>query len=147
MYSVANRRRASDLFSANRLVLEQLSRVDLGTLIRSERQRRGWTLRTLAKALGVSHGAVAQWESGTTTPGFARLIDICNVFGLSVETFLGPGSPYAGQIVQDAEELALLTAYRQLSRDERDVVLRMLVRAARPGPLDGQDPQEARQHD
>jgi transcriptional regulator with XRE-family HTH domain len=128
-------------------VLEQLSSVDLGTLIRSERQRRGWTLRTLAKALNVSHGAVAQWESGTSTPGFARLVDICSVFGLSLETFLGPGSPYAGQIVQDAEELALLTAYRQLSRDERDVVLRMLVRAARPGPLEGQDPQEARKHD
>ena len=135
------------MFSANRRGLEKLSAVDLGTLIRSERQRRGWTLRTLAKALNVSHGAVAQWESGATVPGFARLVDLCAVFGLSIDTFLGPGSPYGGQLVQDAEEMALLTAYRQLSRDERDVVLRMLVRAARPGPLEGQDPQEARKHD
>src|SRR4051812_38311117 len=103
--------------------------MEIGELIRVERNKRGWSQRALAKALGISGGAVAQWELGTSRPTLARVIDICSVFGISATSFLAPGSPYAGQIVEDADELALLTLWRRLAADERRFMLKLLRRS------------------
>lgn len=100
--------------------------MDLSDLIRSERTKKGWSQRVLAKSLGLSAGAIAQWELGSTKPTPANLIDLCNLFGLSAASFFAPGAPYHGHIVQDPEELALVTHWRRLPPPERALFLRML---------------------
>ena len=37
--------------------------------LRAERRRRGMTVRDAARAMGVAHGSVSNWENGATTPG------------------------------------------------------------------------------
>ena len=39
-----------------------------GELIRQARKRKNWTQGDLAKALGITHVNVAQWENGTRNP-------------------------------------------------------------------------------
>jgi transcriptional regulator with XRE-family HTH domain len=107
--------------------------MELGDMIRSERTRKGWSQREFAKMLGVSPGAVAQWELGDTRPTLERMIDVCGVFGIAASSFLGPGSPYRGQIIEDADEISLLAAWRKLSGDRRLFLLEML-RTQRPAP-------------
>lgn len=144
MLSITEHDPASGLLSANKLTRRETKRMEISDLIRSERTKKGWTQRAFAKALNVSPGAVAQWELGATRPTLARLIDICAVFGISVQTFLAPGSPYAGQIVEDPDELALLTLWRRLGLPERQFVLRML-RNAGLGVGDGENPEPSRE--
>jgi DNA-binding transcriptional regulator LsrR (DeoR family)/transcriptional regulator with XRE-family HTH domain len=45
--------------------------------------------REVAKALKVSPGAYASWESGRTTPHLTKLPDIADYFGVSVDHLLG----------------------------------------------------------
>ncbi|WP_161993644.1 helix-turn-helix domain-containing protein [Muricoccus nepalensis] len=119
--------------------------MELSDLIRSERTKKGWTQRALAKALGLSAGAIAQWELGSTKPSPANLIDLCNLFGLSAASFFAPGAAYHGHIVQDPEEMTLVTHWRRLRPPERDLFLRMLKGAGTA--VDGHDdgPKPARE--
>jgi len=100
--------------------------MELSDLIRTERNKKSWTQRVLAKSVGVSPSAVAQWELGSTRPTPANLIDLCNLFGISAQSFFAPGAPYHGHVVQDPEEFALLADWRRLSPPERTLFRRML---------------------
>ena len=46
-----------------------------------------------AAELGVSPGAVAQWERGYNLPGTDNLLALANLFGCSVDTVLGREPP------------------------------------------------------
>jgi transcriptional regulator with XRE-family HTH domain len=115
-----------------------ISIMEISDLIRTERIARGWSQRALASALRVSPGAVAQWELGRTRPKLARMMDICTLFGLPAQSLFSKGSPYLGELIQDARELELVAMWRRLSTTEQGVALRML-RAAFPA-ADGEAP-------
>ncbi|MBP0492112.1 helix-turn-helix domain-containing protein [Pararoseomonas indoligenes] len=119
--------------------------MELSDFVRTERTKKGWTQRLLAKTLGVSPSAVAQWELGSTKPSPANLIDLCNVFGISAQSFFAPGAPYHGHVVQDPEELALLTDYRRLTPPERTLFRRMLKNAGPVSERDVNEPEPARE--
>lgn len=57
--------------------------------IRELREARGMSQRQLANEVGVSPGAVAQWELGATTPTTANLVALANVLGCSMDTLFG----------------------------------------------------------
>jgi transcriptional regulator with XRE-family HTH domain len=107
--------------------------VDIGKFIREERLKRGWTQLSLAKAVGVTKSAVAQWELGQSRPSPQSLIDVCAVFGISAHSFFAPGSPYHGHMVEDPQETELLGVWRAIPRNLRSFaldVLRLLHRHA-----------------
>ena len=84
-------------------------------------------MRDLGRFLDVSHGAVAQWESGATKPTIVNLLDMFMLFGISASELKSAGSPFAGQLVDDAEELALLGVWRRLEPQDRAIMLRLLT--------------------
>lgn len=100
--------------------------IDIGGMIRNERSRLGWSQRAFAKMLAVSPGAVAQWELGNTRPTLQRLIEVCGLFGVPATSFVGPGLPYSGEIIDNPDEIKLLAMWRRLSDDRRLFVLEML---------------------
>lgn len=53
--------------------------------VRDLRRQRGWTQRELAQRLGVSSGAVANWEVGTRTPNLRTAKKLAELFGVSVD--------------------------------------------------------------
>lgn len=52
--------------------------------IRALRWQKQMTLSELAKKLGVSYVAVQKWETGENTPRAARLPQIAEIFGVTI---------------------------------------------------------------
>lgn len=145
MLSITEHSAATALLSAsNRLhrdakrMTGDAKRPHIGDVIRTERRKLGLSQRALARELRLSPGAVGQWENGSTKPSLANFIDACNLFGISVRGFIGPGAPYQGQLIEDPDELALLELWRDLPPADRPVVLRML-RNSRPAVVGERD--------
>jgi transcriptional regulator with XRE-family HTH domain len=57
--------------------------------IREARQMKGITQEQLAKMLGITQGAVAQWENGLTHPSFEMLPKVAEALGLTVDELIG----------------------------------------------------------
>ncbi len=65
--------------------------IKLAKHIRAERRARGMTQEQLAEALGVTIGAVYKWESGQSVPELRLLIELAELFEVSVDALLGYG--------------------------------------------------------
>lgn len=57
--------------------------------IKEARQLKGITQEQLAKMLGITQGAVAQWENGLTHPSFEMLPKVAEALGLTVDELIG----------------------------------------------------------
>jgi transcriptional regulator with XRE-family HTH domain len=68
--------------------------MDVGQRIAAWRGARGLTQQQLAKAVGVTHAAVYQWEtakaSSKTRPSLEKLEKVVQVFKVTMERFYGP---------------------------------------------------------
>lgn len=53
--------------------------------IKNAREAKGMTQEQLAKLLGVTQGAVAQWENGLTHPTFDKLVTLAEALSLTVD--------------------------------------------------------------
>lgn len=53
--------------------------------IRDAREAKGMTQEQFAKLVGVTQGAVAQWENGLTHPSFDKLMRIADVLGVPLD--------------------------------------------------------------
>jgi class 3 adenylate cyclase len=62
---------------------------DLGTRIRSRREKRGLTQQAIAHALQVSPQAVSKWERGENAPDITVLPDLARLLGVTVDWLLG----------------------------------------------------------
>lgn len=62
---------------------------NLGNKIRSIRELKNFTQEYLAKKLGISTRAYSKIESGETQVTVNRLLEISNIFGVSVQEILG----------------------------------------------------------
>lgn len=60
--------------------------MNLGELIAVARECKGWTLRDLEKASGVSNPLISQIETGKVRdPGFTTVVRLMDALGLSLE--------------------------------------------------------------
>ncbi len=57
--------------------------------IRTMRKRRDMMQEQLAEALGVSIGAVSKWERGAAVPELSYIVEMADLFEVSVDTLLG----------------------------------------------------------
>ena len=53
------------------------------------RKANSMTQEQLAEALGISFAAVSKWERGVTTPELRLIIEMADLFGVSVDALLG----------------------------------------------------------
>jgi len=127
--------------------------VGLGTGLRAMRARRGMTQAELARAAGMTQGAVAKWESGESIPSASTIHALGFALGATAEETIalgrlqGEGTPPGGwtdpetalrriaedlRVPRDLEEVVLCgveaEAWRWAARDSRwDVVLVSLL--------------------
>ena len=108
------------------------SAAELGTRIRSARLAQGLTQDQLARAVGVTRSAVAQWETGRAGQVGSNLARIARVLGTSA-AYLLSGEQEAGAppLPLRGDEMALLRAYRDCLPDDRALLVRTAVRLAR----------------
>ena len=53
------------------------------------RKKKGITQEEFAELMGVTQGAVSQWENGTVTPSSKKLPKIAEALGCSIEELFG----------------------------------------------------------
>lgn len=62
--------------------------MELGNNIRNLRKQRGMTQEQLAQAMGVTVGAVYKWESEKCVPDIMIIMELADLFGVSVDVLL-----------------------------------------------------------
>lgn len=98
--------------------------------IREARRALGLTQDELARRVGVSRSAIAQWETDRTGQVRANLARVAAVLGVSI-SYLMTGESEAGLMnVETADERALLSLYRQIREPGRSELLRNARRMA-----------------
>lgn len=117
------------LLSAGRPQTVHPAPVSIGDRIRAARKRVGMTQRVLAEHLGVDKSAVAQWENEITGIKTANLIETARILGIRPSELLGGSTRDDQLVLDDPEEIAVVTILRGLPRDVRDPYV-ALLRAA-----------------
>jgi transcriptional regulator with XRE-family HTH domain len=103
-----------------------------GERIRMARQAAGLTQAGLARAVGVSRSAVAQWETDRSGQVGGNLTRIAQVLGVAVEYLLTGRQPAGGgPVAVHGTEFALLRLYRACSEDDQAFLLRTARHLAR----------------
>lgn len=67
----------------------------VGKTIATLRQAKGMTQQQLAAAMNVSHQAVSKWENGAALPDIQTLVELTQLFGVTVEQLLNGEIPEA----------------------------------------------------
>jgi transcriptional regulator with XRE-family HTH domain len=100
----------------------------LASTVRAARERKRWTLATLANRSGLSKGMLLQIEGARTNPSIGTLIRIANAFGVGVwELFASPA---------DAVKIAAPDDALTLWRSPKGGTAVLLVGAASPQPIE-----------
>jgi len=103
-----------------------------GARIRVARQALGMTQEELARAVGVSRSAVAQWETDRAGQVRGNLSKVAAVLRVSLAYLVdGEVEPGGDSAADGAVERALLRLYRACSEDDRAFLLRTATRLAR----------------
>ena len=98
-----------------------------GSRLRMIRSERGLTQEELAFEVGVTKGAISQWERDGTEPNFAALTVIRRVLGVSLdELIVGHNARAAAEATLKPKEMDLLALFRNLSSKQRAALLTLL---------------------
>ena len=65
----------------------------LSERIKQLRKNRKYSQEQLARKLGLTQGAISQWETGATTPAADQLVSLAEVFNMSVDELLEHRNP------------------------------------------------------
>lgn len=100
--------------------------------IRAARRAQGLTQDQLARVVGVTRSAVAQWETGRAGQVGSNLARIAAALGISAAHLLsGEQEAGAAPLPMRGDEMALLRAYRACTIEDRALLVRTAVRLAR----------------
>jgi transcriptional regulator with XRE-family HTH domain len=103
---------------------------ELGRLIKSEREKRGWEQSDLASRMSVTQQTVSRWEKGNSRPRYADLLKLVDL--LSGDTY--EWSAKAGYEFEEPD--TSLTPYlplQNLSEEKFEFFCRDLIKALKPG--------------
>ncbi|MCQ4167459.1 helix-turn-helix domain-containing protein [Tahibacter harae] len=98
-----------------------------GSRMKALRSERGLTQEDLAHEVGVTKGAISQWERDGTEPNFAALAVIARTLGVSLDgLILGPAATFTAEASLTTKEAELLALFRSLSAKKRTALLVLL---------------------
>lgn len=80
--------------------------MEFGERIKDQRKEHGWTQADVAKKLFVTRQAVSNWEKGKTYPDLNTLVQISDVFQISVDSLLKEDAELKNYLNQSKANLA-----------------------------------------
>lgn len=101
----------------------------LGEKLRRARQLVGLTQRDLAELLGVSHSAVAKWETDQLEPNTSMLQRIARAMQVDAAMLLAEHYEFSLKI-NDPRSIRLLRTFEQLPTRAKNNVLQLVEMAA-----------------
>lgn len=81
----------------------------IGGFLRELRKESGLTQEQLSERLGVTNRSVSRWENGTNMPDFDLVIELANLYNITIEEFLD-GERKNNMIEKEKEETLLKVA-------------------------------------
>ncbi|WP_203333396.1 helix-turn-helix domain-containing protein [Planococcus beigongshangi] len=77
-----------------------------GERVKTERERKGWSQTELAEKIHVSRQSVSKWETGKSLPSIEVLIDLSDLFGITIDEMLRSDRELKEKVIQDSRQLA-----------------------------------------
>lgn len=101
-------------------------KVALGRRIREARMGADMSQHDLALRLGITAGAVGQWELGITAPKGQTLQALPALLGVSHEWLAGTAGRSRSLVAATSEEETVLRHLRKMTKDEQRMLIRQL---------------------
>lgn len=74
--------------------------------LKSEREKNGWSQADLAEKIHVSRQSVSKWETGKNYPNIEIIIDLSDLFGITIDELLRSDEELKVKVIQDSKKLA-----------------------------------------
>lgn len=106
----------------------------IGQRLRSLREGQGYTQKSLAKALDLSHQQVQKYETGANSISAARLFDLAGLLHVDVLYFYGDYAPSTQATVEIAgrgrQTVPLVNLFNELAARQRTLILDLVKQLA-----------------
>ena len=74
--------------------------------LKREREKKGWSQTELAEKIHVSRQSVSKWETGKNYPSIEVIIDLSDLFGITIDELLRSDEELKEKVIQDSKQLA-----------------------------------------
>lgn len=83
-----------------------MSIMNFSERLKKEREKRGWSQIDLAEKIHVSRQAVSKWETGKNYPSIEVIINLSDLFGITIDELLRSDEELKEKVIQDSKKLA-----------------------------------------
>ncbi|MEW9677092.1 helix-turn-helix transcriptional regulator [Lentibacillus sp. L22] len=77
-----------------------------GERLKKEREKRGWSQTALSEKIHVSRQSVSKWETGKNYPSIEVIIDLSDLFGITIDELLRSDEELKEKVIRDSKQLA-----------------------------------------
>ena len=77
--------------------------MSFGERLKKEREQKGWSQEELATKIHVSRQSVSKWETGKNYPSIEVIIDLSDLFGITIDELLRSDGALKEKIIQDSK--------------------------------------------
>ena len=74
-----------------------------GHKVKTEREKRGWSQEHLAGKLHISRQSVSKWETGKNYPSIEVIINLSDLFGITIDELVRSDGELKEKIIQDSK--------------------------------------------
>lgn len=74
--------------------------------LKKEREKKGWSQTELAEKIHVSRQSVSKWETGKNYPSIEVIIDLSDLFEITIDELLRSDEELKEKVIQDSKQLA-----------------------------------------
>lgn len=93
-------------------------RLQVGSRIKQHRNRMGLSAEAVSEMMRVSRNTVFGWESGRQLPAGPKMVQLANLYGVSIDQLLGRLERGDETLLMEEAELALRSASDQLTPED-----------------------------
>ena len=97
-----------------------MDQIKIGEFIASQRKARNLTQAALAEKLGITDRAVSKWERGKGLPDVSIMLDLCEIFGITVNELLS-GEKISMENSTQRNEQLLLDMAKELEKKNKTI--------------------------
>ena len=83
-----------------------MRKMDFSERLKKEREKKGWSQLELAEKIHVSRQSVSKWETGKNYPSIEVIINLSDLFGVTVDELLRSDVELKEKVIQDSKQLA-----------------------------------------
>src|SRR5699024_918827 len=88
--------------------------MNLGNKHKKERKKRGRSQDYLAEKIFVSHQSVSKWETDKNYPSIEIIIDLSNLFNITIDELLRSDDGLKEKVIQDSKKTVNMNYKTQL---------------------------------